>query len=106
MGFLTIPSMRVSLPLNQILALVVCGLCDSKVVMIFWNFVLWLHFWFSVVVILRLLDLKRLFVWYLLWVIVRGELLSKGCSESCFAMVLFSPSVEIGYQSLLKLQAW
>jgi hypothetical protein len=58
MGFLTLPSMRVSLPLNQMLALVARGLCDSQVVMIFWNCVLWLHFWFSVVVILRLLDLK------------------------------------------------
>jgi hypothetical protein len=58
MGFLTLPSMRVSLPLNQILALVARGLCDSQVVMMFWNCVLWLHLWFSVVVILGLLDLK------------------------------------------------
>jgi len=35
MGFLTFPSMKVSLPLNQMLALVARGLCDSQVVMMF-----------------------------------------------------------------------
>jgi hypothetical protein len=58
MGFLTFPSMRVTLPLNQMLALVAHGLCDSQAVMMFWNCVLWLHIWFSVVVVLGMLDLK------------------------------------------------
>jgi hypothetical protein len=58
MGFLTFPSMRVTLHFNQILALVARGLCDSQVVMIFWSYVLWLHIWFLMVFILGLLDLK------------------------------------------------
>jgi hypothetical protein len=37
MGFLTFPSMRVTLPLNQMLALVSHSLCDSQAVMMFWN---------------------------------------------------------------------
>jgi hypothetical protein len=45
-GFSYFPSMRVALPLNQILALVACGLCDSQDVMMFLNCVLWLHIWF------------------------------------------------------------
>jgi len=95
--------MRVSLPLNQMFSLIAHGLCDSKFVMTFWKCVLWLHFWFSVVVIQRLLDLKRLVAWSLLWVFIRRELLSKVFSEACFSMVLFIPSVEIGYHSIPKI---
>jgi hypothetical protein len=58
MGFLTFPSMRITLPLNQMLALVARGLCDSQAVMMFLELCLWLHLWFPVVVVLRLLALK------------------------------------------------
>jgi hypothetical protein len=52
--------MKFALPLNQMLALVARGLCKSQVVMMFFGTVyLWLHPWFPVVVVLRLLALKK-----------------------------------------------
>jgi hypothetical protein len=97
MGFLTFPSMRVTLPLNQMLALVAHGLCDTQAIMMFWNCVyarifgfLWWLFWGC-----WLLKVGRM---VLVVCNCSLELLSKDCGGACFVMVLFS-----GLASLLKL---
>jgi hypothetical protein len=97
MGFFSLPSMKVTLPLNQFLALVARGLCDPQFVMMIWNCVyahifgfMWWLFW----------GCWHLKVGHVVLAVCNCslELLSKDCSGAGFVMVLFS-----GLASLLKL---
>jgi hypothetical protein len=72
--------MKFYLPLNQMMALVACGLCKYQFVMMFFGIVyLWLHHWFHVVVVMRLLALKKMVTISLLCVMIHKDLLSESC---------------------------